>query len=64
MLTQYSETDLEKHIEEYDVWADKFEKLPLYFMTFHGQQSIKAVLDVSKPIINNESIACAILENI
>jgi len=46
MLTQFSEMDLEKNISEYDKWADMFEKLPLYFMTFHGQQSIRAVLDV------------------
>lgn len=47
MLTQFAEMDLEKNIDQYDNWADKFEKLPLYFMTFHGQQSVKAVLDVS-----------------
>ena len=27
--------------------ADEFEKLPMWFMTFHGQQSIPHVLDVS-----------------
>ena len=48
MLTQFSEKNLEKHIEEYPVWADKFEKLPLYFMTFHGQQTVQTVLEVSK----------------
>ncbi len=46
MLMQYSETNLETHVDEYDKWADKFEQLPLYFLTFHGQQSVKDVVDV------------------
>jgi len=46
MLTQFAEKNLEKHIDEYDRWANEFEKLPLYFMTFHGQQSVNSVLDV------------------
>lgn len=46
MITQFAEKNLEKHIEEYDEWADKFEKLPLYFMTFHGQQTVENVLEV------------------
>lgn len=41
MLTQFSMQRLEENLEQYDAWADRFEELPLYFMTFHGQQSIK-----------------------
>lgn len=47
MLTQFANKDLEKHIDEYNNYADEFEKLPLYFMTFHGQQTVKNVLEVS-----------------
>lgn len=46
MLMQFSETNLEKHVDEYEKWADKFEQLPLYFLTFHGQQSVKDVVEV------------------
>lgn len=46
MLTQFAGKDLEKNINEYDEWANKFEKLPLYFMTFHGQQTVATVLEV------------------
>ena len=39
--------NLEKNLDKFDKWADKFEMLPLYFMTFHGQQTLKAVIEVS-----------------
>lgn len=41
MLKQFAMQRLEENLEQYDFWADKFEELPLYFMTFHGQQNIK-----------------------
>lgn len=41
MLTQFAGRRLEDQLELYDEWADRFEDLPLYFMTFHGQQNIK-----------------------
>lgn len=41
MLTQFAMQRLEENLEQYDFWADKFEELPLYFMTFHGQQNVK-----------------------
>ena len=44
MLTQFAMQRLEENLEQYDFWADKFEELPLYFMTFHGQQNIKYVV--------------------
>lgn len=48
MLTQFAMQRLEENLEQYDFWADKFEELPLYFMTFHGQQNIKYVQSVSQ----------------
>lgn len=46
MLQQMVGTPLDEHLDKFDVYADAFEKLPIYFMTFHGQQNIKVVLDV------------------
>lgn len=48
MLTQFAMQRLEENLEQYDFWADKFEELPLYFMTFHGQQNIKYVQSASQ----------------
>ena len=39
--------NLSKNLDQFDVSADKFEKLPLYFMAFHGEQSLQKVLEVS-----------------
>lgn len=41
MLTQFAMEKLDEQLEKYDEWADKFEDLPLHFMTFYGQQNIK-----------------------
>ena len=43
-----------KTIEEFDYWADKFEELSMYFMNFHGEESINKVIEVGvklKPLI-------------
>lgn len=31
--------------ENYDLWADKFAELPMYFMTYHGSIDIQQVID-------------------
>lgn len=45
LLTQFSLQRLEEQLDKYDEWADRFEELPLFFMTFHGEQNIKSVID-------------------
>jgi twinkle protein len=30
---------------EFDYWANLFEQLPIYFMTFHGEQPVKVVME-------------------
>uniref|UniRef100_A0A673WN19 Uncharacterized protein n=1 Tax=Salmo trutta TaxID=8032 RepID=A0A673WN19_SALTR len=45
MLTQFAVHRLEENLDQYDSWADRVEDVPLNFMTFHGQQNIKSVLD-------------------
>lgn len=46
MLTQYSETNLEKNIKKFDQYANEFEELPLFFMAFHGSQTLNRVIEV------------------
>lgn len=47
MLQQMAGVSLYDNLSNFDMYADAFEMLPIYFMTFHGQQSIKVVMDVS-----------------
>ncbi len=39
--------DIERHLDEYEEWADKFQQLPLYFMGFYGSADINTVVKVA-----------------
>ncbi len=39
-LKQFSATNLEDNLDQFDSWADKFQKLPMYYLTFHGAQEV------------------------
>ncbi|XP_053547696.1 twinkle mtDNA helicase [Bombina bombina] len=64
MLTQFSLQRLEEQLENYDEWADRFEDLPLYFMTFFGQQNIKAVIDTMQHAVYMHDISHIIIDNL
>ncbi|CAL8304213.1 unnamed protein product [Lota lota] len=64
MLTQFSMQRLEENLERYDYWADQFEELPLYFMTFHGQQNIKTVLDTMQHAVYLYDINHVVIDNL
>lgn len=64
MLTQFATQRLDDKLELYDEWADRFEDLPLYFMTFHGQQNIKYVPTPSSPVsVIPHSMCCGALRS-
>ena len=46
MLQQMVGVSLEENLQNFNSYSDAFEKLPIYFMTFHGQQNIKVVMEV------------------
>lgn len=48
MLQQMVGVPLDENLQNFNTFADNFEKLPIYFMTFHGQQNIKVVMEVKK----------------
>nr|XP_030132163.3 twinkle protein, mitochondrial [Taeniopygia guttata] len=64
MLTQFARRRLEDQLELYDEWADRFEELPLYFMTFHGQQSIKTVIDTMQHAVYMYDITHVVVDNL
>ena len=47
MLQQFNGAPLPQNAPDFTVIADEFEQLPMYYLTFHGHQNVKAVLDVS-----------------
>ncbi|ESO82182.1 hypothetical protein LOTGIDRAFT_135083 [Lottia gigantea] len=64
MITQFSQRNFSKNLQDFDVWADKFEELPLYFMTFHGQQKIPEVLDTMAHAVYVHDISHVIVDNL
>uniref|UniRef100_A0A8B9IRZ6 Twinkle mtDNA helicase n=1 Tax=Amazona collaria TaxID=241587 RepID=A0A8B9IRZ6_9PSIT len=64
MLTQFATQRLDDKLELYDEWADRFEDLPLYFMTFHGQQNIKAVIDTMQHAVYMYDITHVVVDNL
>ncbi|KAB0795922.1 hypothetical protein PPYR_09983 [Photinus pyralis] len=73
MLQQMVGLPLDKNLEKFDTFADEFEKLPMYYMTFHGQQAVKVVMeavehaqyvyDISHVIIDNVQFMMGISED-
>ncbi|XP_026670715.1 twinkle protein, mitochondrial [Ceratina calcarata] len=64
MLQQMVGVPLDENIDKFDSYANVFEKLPLYFMTFHGQQSIKVVMDAVEHATYIHDIAHVVIDNV
>lgn len=64
MLQQFAGLPLDEHIHLFDQWADRFEQLPIYFMTFHGQQTIKVVMEAVEHATYVHDIAHVIIDNV
>lgn len=47
MLQQFAGVPLEQNLQDFNTFADDFQKLPIYYLAFHGQQPVKVVMDVS-----------------
>jgi len=35
-------------LDRFEEYADRFEQLPMYFMTFHGQENTRRVIEVTQ----------------
>lgn len=64
MLQQMVGMSLEKNLNLFETWADQFEQLPIYYMTFHGQQSIKVVMEAVEHAAYVHDINHVIIDNL
>ncbi|XP_060534492.1 mitochondrial DNA helicase isoform X2 [Cylas formicarius] len=64
MLQQMAELPLIENMHLFDELADKFQKLPIYFMTFHGQQSIKVVMEAVEHAAYIYDIGHVVIDNL
>jgi twinkle protein len=54
----------DENLVEFENWANKFEELPIYFMTFHGQQQIKIVMEAIEHAQYVHDINHVIIDNV
>ncbi|XP_058805419.1 mitochondrial DNA helicase [Phymastichus coffea] len=64
MLQQMTGVPLDQNLDKFDSFANEFEKLPIYFMTFHGQQDIKDVMETIEHATYVHDIGHVIIDNI
>ncbi|KAI9246687.1 P-loop containing nucleoside triphosphate hydrolase protein [Phascolomyces articulosus] len=64
MLYQLAGKDLSKAPREFDVWADKFEQLPLYFLKFFSSTAIRDVLKACSHAVYAYDVRHIILDNL
>lgn len=64
MLQQLAGCELNEHLELFDNLADEFERLPIFFMTFHGQQPIKLVMEAVEHATYVHDIAHVVIDNV
>ncbi|KAH8412002.1 hypothetical protein KR222_006176 [Zaprionus bogoriensis] len=64
LLRQFVGYALDDKLHEFDHWAEQFERLPLYFMTFHGQQPLRPVLEAIEHAHYVHDIAHVIIDNL
>ncbi|XP_058833072.1 mitochondrial DNA helicase [Topomyia yanbarensis] len=64
LLRQLAGRPLDVNLSDFDYWADQFEQLQVYFMTFHGQQPIKVVMDAIEHTQYVHDIQHVIIDNL
>ncbi|XP_063986389.1 mitochondrial DNA helicase isoform X2 [Diachasmimorpha longicaudata] len=64
MLQQMAGVSLAENLQDFNTYADEFEKLPIYFMTFHGQQSLAVVMEAVEHATYVHDIAHVIIDNV
>ncbi|XP_054275383.1 mitochondrial DNA helicase-like isoform X1 [Macrosteles quadrilineatus] len=64
MLQQMCQFPLHLHLDRFNHWADLFQQLPIYFMTFYGQQPLKVVMEAVEHAAYVHDIAHVIIDNV
>ncbi|XP_065205162.1 mitochondrial DNA helicase [Planococcus citri] len=64
MLQQMVFSPLTENLEHFNTWANEFEKLPIYFLKFHGPQPVKKVMDVVEHATYVHDIQHLVIDNL
>lgn len=58
------DTSTDETLAEFEHYANEFESLPLYFMTFHGEQQVKIVMEAIEHAAYVHDISHVIIDNV
>lgn len=64
MMTQYSRLNLYKNVELFDYVSSQYTKLPLKFMSFHGQETVQNVLKTMSNAVVLHDIKHIVIDNL
>ncbi|XP_068628658.1 mitochondrial DNA helicase [Battus philenor] len=64
MLQQFVGVPLEQNLQDFHRYAEDFQKLPIYYLAFHGQQQIKVVMEVVEHARYMHDIAHVVIDNV
>jgi flagellar biosynthesis GTPase FlhF len=64
MLHQFVGKNMEQHLHEFNMYADTFEQLPLYFMRFYGGTSIDRVLETMEYSVLVNNVQHIVIDNL
>ncbi|XP_013167046.1 PREDICTED: twinkle protein, mitochondrial [Papilio xuthus] len=64
MLQQFAGVPLEHNLHDFHKYADDFQKLPIYYLAFHGQQPIKVVMEAVEHARYMHDIAHVVVDNV
>ncbi|XP_045454369.1 mitochondrial DNA helicase [Melitaea cinxia] len=64
MLQQFAGVPLEQNLQDFSKYADDFQKLPLYYLAFHGQQPIKVVMEAVEHARYMHDLAHVVVDNV
>ncbi|CAG4924374.1 unnamed protein product [Colias eurytheme] len=64
MLQQFAGVPLEQNLDEFHKYADDFQKLPIFYLAFHGQQPIKVVMEAVEHARYMHDISHVVVDNV
>ncbi|KAL0895528.1 hypothetical protein ABMA27_011635 [Loxostege sticticalis] len=64
MLQQFAGVPLEQNLQDFHAFADEFQKLPVFYLAFHGPQPIKVVMEAVEHARYMHDIAHVIVDNV
>ncbi|KAJ8733896.1 hypothetical protein PYW07_014447 [Mythimna separata] len=64
MLQQFAGVPLEQNLQDFNKYADDFQKLPIYYLAFHGQQPIKVVMEAVEHARYMHDISHVVVDNV